>query len=366
MSPIPRIAAVATTAVAIGIAAPSMPTSLAASGQPTTHQPAAAAAGYLARHLRGHHHDHYVASYKDNGTTVKYVNYGETADAVLSMDAAGVAQHAAKRATAYLAKHVTTYAGDATSGYSPGAIGKLMLVAEAQHNNVRSFGGVDLVAAVASTEGSGGAQPGEYQQNPPGTDPSQAYYSTVGQALPVLALAGSPQAGDQPDAAAVTFLADQQCADGGFPTQLQTDPSTACQAGSDIDSTGYAVQALLATGQHDAAQRGLAFLKRSQRKSGGFGTVANANSTALAVEALLAGHRSVTKATRWLVGQQVGCGSRHAGRRGAVRFSKGYDAAAALLATSQAGAALAGRPLAWIDKAGAHGAAPTLACPKRR
>jgi len=44
-----------------------------------------------------------------------------------------------------------------------------------------------------------------------------------------------------------------------------------------------------------------------------------------------------------------------------VVFEKKYDGSA-LLATSQAGAALARKPLAWIDRAGARHAAPVLAC----
>ena len=62
-----------------------------------------------------------------------YANYGETADAILSMDAAGVAQAAAHRATAYLEAHVKSYAGHDAATYAPGPIGKLLLVAEAQH-----------------------------------------------------------------------------------------------------------------------------------------------------------------------------------------------------------------------------------------
>ena len=39
-----------------------------------------------------------------------------------------------------------------------------------------------------------------------------------------------------------------------------------------------------------------------------------------------------------------------------------YVAATAIRATTQAGAALTARPLAWIDKGGATPSAPTLKC----
>ena len=97
-----------------------------------------------------------------------------------------------------------------------------------------------------------------------------------------------------------------------------------------------------------------------QHSDGGFGSPANSNSTALATQALIAGHYGVHGAVAWLQRHQVGC-SGLPSRRGAITFRGTYDASA-LLATSQAAAALARRPLAWIDGAGARAAAPILAC----
>ena len=328
----------------------------------TTSRPAAAAAGYLARQLTGRHHDHYDGSYLSGKRTIVYVNYGETADAILSMDAAGVAQRAAARATRYLEKHVRAYAGHSAATYAPGPIGKLLLVAEAQHVDVHSFGGLNLVSALDSTEGVRGAAGGEFQQNPKGTPAKYDYFSTVSQALAVLGLADSPHPADRPDAAAVTFLAGQRCAGGGYPTELLSSPAAACAAGKDIDSTGYAIQALLAAGS--PATEDLSWLRSVEHPNGGFDHSANANSTALAIQALVAGGKRVGKPEAWLVAHQVGC-SAPADRRGAVKFQGTYDASA-LLATSQAGAALAGKPLAAIDKAGARAAAPVLSCPAVR
>jgi hypothetical protein len=321
---------------------------------------AAAAASYLVGQLGGRHHDHYSSSF--NGQS--FPSYGETADAAMSMDAAGVAQRAVGRITSYLQHNVAGYAGTKQFGFSPGAIGKLMLLAEAQHEKVRHFGGANLVREVLSTEGLRDAKRGEYQQNPVGTPKKFEFVSTTSQALAMLALAESAKSSAQPDRAAKHFLVAQQCRDGGFPSQLLTSPKRACKAGSDIDSTGYAVQALLATGNPLAAQRGVRFLQKSQNGNGGFGIAGgNANSTAIAVEALVAGHKSPGRAIHWLKGQQVGCAGR-AGRRGAVNFQQGFDPAASLLATSQAATALARTSLAEIDRTGAHKATPRISCAK--
>jgi hypothetical protein len=345
-------------ATAASAAAPApAPRPAAVGNQPA----AAAAASYLVSRLGGRHHDHYSSSF--NGQS--FPSYGETADAAMSLDAAGVAQRAVGRITSYLRRNVNGYAGTKQFGFSPGAIGKLMLLAEAQHVKVRHFGGANLVREVLSTEGLRDAKRGEYQQNPPGTPRNQEFVSTVSQALAMLALAESAKSSAQPDRAATRFLIAQQCHDGGFPSQLLASPTRACKAGSDVDSTGYAVQALLATGNKAAAMRGVRYLQKSQRKDGGFGAAGgNANSTAIAVEALGAAHKSLGKAMNWLKGQQVGCAGR-AGRRGAVNFQQGYDPAASLLATSQAGTALARKSLAQIDRAGATKATPRISCTKK-
>jgi hypothetical protein len=346
------VAVTAVTATALAaFAAPSSAARAGSTPTPTTKDPAAAAAGYLARHLQGKRHDHYTVTF--SGTV--YPNYGETADAVLSMNAAKVAGAAAGRAARYLKRHVRAYAKGSPT-YYPGSLAKLMLVAVAEHADIRAFGGVDLLGKLRQAEGAGDAVPGEFQQNP-GFPGGTSY--VVSQALPVLALALAPGAPHQPDAAAVSFLAGQQCGNGGFQSTIRTDTSTTCGA-EDVDSTGYAVQALLAAGAKAAAERGLAWLRNARNADGGYGSPSNANSTALAVEALLAGHQRADAGLRWLRGHQVGCAGPR-GHRGAVKFQKTYDGSA-LLATSQAGAALARTPLAWIDRAGSRRAAPITDC----
>ncbi|HVT22762.1 MAG TPA: prenyltransferase/squalene oxidase repeat-containing protein [Mycobacteriales bacterium] len=329
--------------------------SFSAAQAATTKDPAAAAAGFLARQLAANGH-HLVVEFDGK----KYADDGETADAILSLDAAGVAQREAAAATDWLKKDVANYLGGELPNVYPGAAAKLLLVAEAQHANPESFGGVDLVAAIVGTEGGGGAAAGEYQ-NP---DDTQFSASVLVQSLAVLALSGSAVA-EGPSAAAVSFLAGQQCASGAFQVAIRPDTTVDCAAG-DVDATAYAVQALLAAGAHGPANAAAKWLVSAKNADGGWGetpgAASEANSTALAVEALVAAHRSATSGLKWLRSHQQTCKAK-ASQRGAVRLQgKKFDLATAIRATSQAGAALALRPQAWIDRNGAKRAAPTLKC----
>jgi hypothetical protein len=294
-----------------------------------------------------------------------YPDDGETADAILSMDAAGVAQAAAARATHWLEKDVKNYAigyGQSAPDYYPGSIAKLLLVADAQHVNPENFGGVDLLGALVGDEGAGGAAPGEFQNAGDTTYGA----NVITQALAVLALSNTVS-GAGPDASAVSFLAGQQCTNGSFQVSIRTSDCTAGAA--DVDATAYAAQALIAAGAHNAASQAISWLVKHERTSGGWGetagSAADANSTAIAVEALVAAHHGAGAGQHWLLAHQELCGAT-AGRRGAVRYQTGYQAATAVRATSQAGAALALTPLAAIDRNGASAAAPILACPAPR
>jgi hypothetical protein len=346
-------------AVASGVAVASLALPSAAAAKPaSTKDPAAAAAGYLASKLAGKHHDHLTV--KVGKTT--YADDGETADAVLSMDAAGAAQAAAKRATKWLEKDATNYTG-ATPDIYPGSAAKLLLVAEAQHVNPEKFGSLDLIGAIVGDEGAGGAPSGEYQ------NPSDTTYgaSVLNQSLAVLALANTVDTAGQPSSNAVSFLAGQQCQNGAFQVAIRSNTSTDCAAGDDdVDTTSYAIQALVAAGHRDAAASALTWLRKAENGNGGWGETngakSEANSTSIAVEALIAGHRENSKGLKWLAHHAVGCGQPSA-RRGAVRYQGKFDPATALRATSQAGVALAGRSLAGVDRNGASAAAPALSCP---
>jgi hypothetical protein len=358
--PIRHLAAIAVTS-GVAVASLAAPAVAAKSAAPTTRTPDAAAAGFLARQLAGPNHNHLV----DIVGKQAYADDGETADAVLSMDAAGVAQTAAARATKWLEKDVANYAvayGSKPSSpdYYPGSVAKLLLVADAQHINPENFGGIDLLGKLIGDEGAGGAAPGEFQNAGDTTYGA----NVITQALAVLALSNTVS-GAGPDADAVSFLAGQQCTDGSFQVAI----GTCTAANSDVDATAYAAQALIAAGDHSAASQAVGWLVKHERSSGGWGetkgSAADANSTAIAVEALLAAHHGAAAGEHWLLAHQELCGAKP-GRRGAVRYQGKYQAATAIRATSQAGAALALTPLTAIDRSGAHAATPILACPANK
>lgn len=358
------VALVSGVAVA-SLAAPSAASAHPAAKKATTTSPAAATAGWLARQLAGKHHDHYVDSYTYQGTSYSSPDDGETADGVLSMDAGGVAQAAAKRATKWLETDATNYLTG--SGYTrtdyPGQAGKLLLVAHAQGMNGKKFGGVNLVKVIVHSEGAGkGTRKGQYQ-NPGDT----AYGSSVTlQSLAMLGLAvAAPHQG--PDHAAKAFLAGQACPNGGFQNNIHS--GTKCGREYD-DATAFAVQALVASKAKKATiDRAVHWLVRQENSDGGWGDIgtaaSDANTTAIVVEALLDANHSATKGEKYLLGQEVRCGGK-AANRGAVKFQGGkLDASTDLRAASQAGVALAGQSLNTVDGHGAKSAAPVLFCPSK-
>jgi prenyltransferase beta subunit len=183
----------------------------------------------------------------------------------------------------------------------------------------------------------------------------------------VLALANAADS-DGPSSDAVDFLAGQQCSDGAFQVAIRTDLGTDCATSDeDVDTTAYAIQALLAAGHHGGVSDALAWLASVENHNGGWGEGAgdksDANSTALAIEALIAAHRSDAAPLTWLRKQQLGCGAPPK-QFGAVTFSgHQYTKATAIRATSQAGVALAGKSLAQVDSNGESGPQPPQVCP---
>ena len=341
-------ATVTTVGTALGLALTAGPALAAAS--PATSDPAPAAAGWLARQLTGAQQDHLTSSYVgQDGKTVSYDDQGLTADAVLGFDAAGVAQDAAARATTWLAGQVGAYAGTAPN-YYPGSLAKLILVATAQGLDPHSFGGVDLVAALTGEENAAGLYDDPDAQN--------GYESTVTQALAIVALSRTDTPADQ---AAVDWLAGQQCADGGFQTDVRADADAACA--SENDTTAYAVQALAAAGASGSGTgKAVDWLIAHRNADAGFGApTSNANSTAVAVQALVATGRTPSASIAYLQSLQQGCAA-PAGQQGAVTYAGTFDEAA-VRATTQAAQGLAAVPLAHISATGATGAAPALSCP---
>ncbi|MEN3362085.1 MAG: hypothetical protein V7637_6067 [Mycobacteriales bacterium] len=352
----PDRARFAVAALVVGVLALPVLSAAPAAAEPgTTSDPAAAAAGYLARQLTDG--THYVFDF--DGSTP---DFGLTADGVFGMAAAKVSGTAQAAATAYLAANADGYidSAGAFGGPFPGSYAKLALVATVTGGDPHAFGGLDLLARLAALECPATGRP-ECAGTPGLFRNSTAdggFPNVVTQALAVLALSRSVAA-DHPDAAAVDFLAGRACPDGGFPSLF---PAAGDPCASDVDGTAFAVQALLAAGRVAAANAGLDWLMSVRLADGSFvGTgVANANSTAVAVQALLAGGRDATPSVGWLRGRQIDCAGPDV-QRGAVTYTGTFDGNA-LRATTQSAAALAGQPLTTLTAAGSAADAPTLAC----
>ncbi|WNI18834.1 prenyltransferase/squalene oxidase repeat-containing protein [Actinacidiphila sp. ITFR-21] len=294
---------------------------------------AAAGSAYLVGRLAGG--DHLSNAYGPD--------YGLTADLALALAATGRQDTALTKVTGYLAGHTADYADPAgTSDYPgpySGATAKLALLAEVMGQDPHRFGGFDLLATltghVCATATDDGActAPGDFSQA----------YSTVSQALGVLALA---RAGQTPPPAAVDRLLHLQCADGGFSSTLA---AAGADCASDVDTTGYALQAItLVPGHADAVAAARAYLVGAQQKNGGYRGAAgvSSNSTALAAQALLATDRIRPAAARG--GQEFLRSAQN--RDGGFRIT---DTAGAsdTRSTTQAVPALAGTPLTTLTHA---------------
>jgi hypothetical protein len=310
--------------------------------------PGTDAAGWLARQLVDGER---VETVFDG---IGYPDYGLTADIVLALDSAGVAQDFAGKAATWLSKadNVTGYAGDGTDESYAGPHAKLALVAQAQGLDPTKFGGVDLLAGLRA------------RQTASGRFSDKSLYGDfsngITQSLGVIVL---DRAGDAPGPAA-TYLADSACDDGGFPLFLDKETCV-----SDVDTTGFAVQAMLAAGHDGAATAGLNWLAGKQQSDGSFGgsgptSSPNANSTGLAAQALRASGRGAAadKAVAYLMSLQVGCAGPADHRGGIAYDATGFDPGNAPRATAQAIPGIVGVSLADVTADGASAVAPTVDC----
>ncbi|MCQ4207170.1 prenyltransferase/squalene oxidase repeat-containing protein [Streptomyces longispororuber] len=109
-----------------------------------------------------------------------------------------------------------------------------------------------------------------------------------------LAFVAQDTVGVRPAGKAVDWLAGQQCEDGGF-AAFRAEPGKACDKKTVVDSnsTAAAVQALVAVGGRDGeVAKGVAWLKKNQNADGGWGYnpggASDANSTSVVLGALAA------------------------------------------------------------------------------
>jgi energy-coupling factor transport system substrate-specific component len=159
--------------------------------------------------------------------------------------------------------------GGVASSSDPGDVERNILVARAAGLSATSFGGRDLVAELRGDIGRNGSVNNQ----------------TNWTSFAVLALRA---AGVAPSPATLAWLVRQQDADGGF--------NFATRGGqSDVDDTGAALEALAGVpggaAAHDRA-RAIRYIRGQQDRDGGFpaepGAGSNAQSTAFAVQGLLA------------------------------------------------------------------------------
>src|SRR5207302_5095450 len=165
----------------------------------------------------------------------------DTANTALALAAAGVGSNAFGRAVDYLAAHVDDASPPAAE--QPAALGSLIMVAVAAGRDPHAFGGHDLVARLEATKQTSGADTGLFGAAPGTGDP--CYDCAFRQSFALMGLAASSTT----DAQAATWLANQQCTDGGF--QSYQSASNPCHApelntftGEDTNSTALATQAL--------------------------------------------------------------------------------------------------------------------------
>jgi energy-coupling factor transport system substrate-specific component len=163
-------------------------------------------------------------------------------------------------------------------------------------------------------------------------------------AFGVLALRAAGEPASSPAVReAASWIAGQANRDGGFNFFARGAPSG-------IDDTGAALQALVAAGRRRTrvVDRGVAFLRRAQRRDGGFpltpGGASNAQSTAWATQAIVAAGRSIARTRRRGSRSPLAFLRSLQRRDGSVRYSRS-SGQTPVWVTAQALAALARRPL---------------------
>ena len=281
----------------------------------TDPRPVAIGAGWLADQLTNGliHNDQY--GFDDIGLSL---------DAGLSLqEVGGHGVTVAAIASAVGPKVTTGYAqGDegGSTGYYAGATAKSLVFAQATGQDLATWAGTDLVAALQARVLASGPSTGRIADDSVYGD----YANVIGQAFAArgLSTASSTSAGS-----VTTFLLEQQCADGYFRLEFTADKSATdqtCDGGvaggnsaPDTDATAMAVLQLEAISSPSAPvtaaiAKAEAWLLGSQHGDGSFGggastEAANENSTGLAGWALgvLGDDAASAKAATWIRAHQA-------------------------------------------------------------
>jgi hypothetical protein len=228
----------------------------------------------------------------------------------------------------------------------------------------RSLAGLLAATALVATAALGAAPASAAEPVQVGLFGTQdpTYDGVFRQSLSLLAYVAS---GQEPPAEAVTWLLDQQCADGGFQAfrSSTTEPCTPSDpanfVGEDSNSTALASAALTALGELDAAEGALGWLESAQNADGGFpyflGGTSDVNSTAIALLATSAVGLAPSQvangpvsASDYLVGLQVGCAGAPTDEDGGFAYADFSAGTANDSATVQAALAITGASLPFV------------------
>lgn len=245
------------------VVALAVPTSAAVAQDATT--PTARAATWLADQLvDGTHLESEVGDQT-------YVNYGPTADVALGLLATGEQPDVGEDVLDYLTTEANVdgyvHGGTDTDTFA-GATAKLGYLVTEAGRAPDAVGGENLVSLLEGLE----AGSGRYEDDSAFGDFSNVF----SQAFGLLFLDGAPAV--VPSDAAVQFLVDAQCPDGGFPESFGAD---ACE--SSVDATGLALRALVAVdASADVRAEAAGWLVDARSPDGAWGEPANVNTTAYA------------------------------------------------------------------------------------
>ena len=242
---------------------------------------------------------------KNNGSIPAFSPIGSTADAIVSLVAVKRGPATIKKGLAYLTRQ--TQNGNVVG---VGLQAKVVMAAVAAGRDPSSFGGQDLVDAIASTERPNGR--------------FGAGTAVFDQALAILALSA---AGRTVSDKATTWLAEGQCPDGGWEYLARWTPAdddhcvSEADPGSDFfpsdtNTTSYAVQALSALGGDELANAPFDYfdeVRDPQFDGWGYtdGYATDANSTSLVIQAFAADERAIPAGALAALKQlqYTGCGA---------------------------------------------------------
>ena len=283
-------------------------------------------------------------------------NASATASGLLALAAAGNEAAAAQSALSYLETNAGSYINSSSTDNAdgPGQLANLILDAHAMHVDPTNFGGTNLVTRLLATEQTSGADAGLF-----GTDGQLGIYA-AGTFVQGLVFSALKTVGQTANTAAVSWLTDQQCANGGWTLPDQTvgggcteDPSSF--TGPDNQTSSVVLQGLAAQGAVTASIRtsALSLFTSGQDADGGWSTYSNtatnpqqsdSQSTGLVIQALLALGLSPTSSAFTTSGSPVAALLSFVVPSGSDAGALGYtdNSSGNLLATNQDVPVLAG------------------------